>query len=98
MATSDLTSALLAQLPPDFLDHLSAFESGGDPDAKNPGSTASGAYQLTDGTRGYLTGRYGNHTDPELASMYGLENKATLEPVLGHPVENDELGLAHMFG
>lgn len=41
---------------PDIAHEIIRCESGGDPNAKNPESSASGLYQFTDGTWTWVTG------------------------------------------
>jgi hypothetical protein len=94
----------------DYLTQLAQSESGGDPSAKNPNSTAAGPYQFTDPTWSYVVGKYGpdagvsleQRNDPtasgKMAAAYARENAAALRPLLGRELNPTDLALAHFLG
>lgn len=76
------------------------IESGGNPDAQNPRSSAGGLYQFIDST----AKQYGlsNKFDPaaaaDAAARLDRDNEAYLTRTLGRPVTGGELYLAHQQG
>jgi hypothetical protein len=87
-------------LNPDYLPKLVMTESGGDPNAANPSSSARGLTQFTSGT----AKQYGlsNPLDPaanlDAAARLTLDNKAALTQALGREPTPGELYLAHQQG
>lgn len=85
-------------------------ESSGNPNAKNPNSTASGLYQFTNRTWADMVRRYGKQTginlgdknNPQaqatMASLYAKDNIKAMEPILGRLPNKAELYMAHVFG
>jgi len=88
------------QPSPQYLDNVAQIESGGDPTAQNPNSSASGLYQFTDP----VAAQYGldDPTDPQAATqaMKALtaDNYATMSKALGRAPTEAELYLAHQQG
>ncbi|MDE2099131.1 MAG: hypothetical protein KGL39_17890 [Patescibacteria group bacterium] len=94
----------------DFLTKERMAESGGNPNAKNPNSTASGPYQFTDGTWKDMVAKYGQQTgigladknNPKaqetMARLYAADNVNTLNSVLGRMPTKGELYAAHVLG
>lgn len=85
-------------------------ESGGNPNAKNPNSSASGLYQFTNKTFANMVQRYGQQTgitfadknNPQaqatMARLYALDNIDALKPILGRMPTKGELYMAHILG
>jgi hypothetical protein len=89
-----------AGLPSGYLDKVATIESGGDPNAQNPGSSAGGLFQQIDSN----AAAYGvaNRFDPiqstEGAVKFATENMSYLSKVLGREPTGGELYLAHQQG
>jgi hypothetical protein len=87
-------------LPAGFLTRTAEIESGFNPNAKNPNSSASGLFQFINST----AKQYGlsNPLDPEASTravtQLALDNRKTLLPVLGREPQQWELYLAHQQG
>lgn len=85
---------------PTYLERAAQIESGLNPNARNPRSSAGGLFQFIDST----ARQYGldNKFDPRAATMaaaqLAADNKRTLEQALGRPVTDGELYLAHQQG
>lgn len=85
---------------PSYLKRIAQLESGGDPLAMNPNSTAKGLYQFTDP----VAAEYGlsDPTDPEAATdavkTLTSDNYKSLKASLGRPPTEAELYLAHQQG
>lgn len=85
---------------PQYLQTVAQIESGGDPNAQNPNSSASGLFQFTDP----VAAQYGldDPTDPVAATdaMKSLtsDNYAALSKSLGRAPTEAELYLAHQQG
>lgn len=83
-----------------YLRRLTTIESGGNPNARNPKSSAGGAFQFIDST----AAQYGlkNKFDPvessNAAARLTLANRAHLTKVLGRDPTPGELYLAHQQG
>lgn len=84
-----------------YLSTIADIESGYDPNAKNPNSTAGGLFQFTDGT----WSQYGNGKDKfdpaasaDAAARLTAQNKAYLTKRLGREPADWELYLAHQQG
>lgn len=85
-------------------------ESGNNPSAKNPISSASGLMQFTDDTWKQMVKRYGDQTgiglqdknDPKaqqtMAMLYAKDNLNRMEPFLKRNPTKGELYQAHMLG
>ena len=85
-------------------------ESGGNPNAKNPNSSASGLYQFTNKTFNDMVARHGKETgitfadknNPQaqatMARLYAQDNIKVLEPALGRMPTKGELYQAHVLG
>ncbi len=87
------------QLPPGYLARTAQIESGGNPGAKNPNSSASGLFQFVKGT----ARQYGvDPMDPVSSTMgaaqLAADNKAILTRALGREPNAGELYLAHQQG
>lgn len=92
-----------------YLTRLASFESGGDPNAQNPKSSALGPYQFTSGTwddvyKKYLgpRGLPNDPTDPTAsavgAAAYASENAPVLSNALNRSPQESELAMAHFLG
>lgn len=93
-----------------LLDRIQSVESGGNPNARSPDSTASGAYQFTDPTWNSMVSRYGKRTgitagmkaDPQaqrtMAGLLVQEHREDLRQVLKREPTEGELYLAHFVG
>ncbi|HVM81246.1 MAG TPA: transglycosylase SLT domain-containing protein [Stellaceae bacterium] len=92
-----------------YFDALSSAESGGNPQAQNPNSTATGPAQFTAGTWAHIYNTYlkdkgfpNDPTNPDAAkaatAYLAMENGQYLQPWLGRVPNNSELGLAHFLG
>lgn len=85
---------------PNYLARTAKIESGYDPNAKNPSSSAGGLFQFIDGT----AKQYGvtNKFDPEQATAgaarLAADNKRHLAQTLGRAPTDGELYLAHQQG
>ena len=85
-------------------------ESGGNPNAKNPNSSASGLYQFTNKTWADMVMKHGKETgigigdknNPQaqavMASLYAKDNIPVLEKTLGRMPTVPELYMAHVLG
>lgn len=76
-------------VPDEYLATLAKVESNDNPNAKNPNSSASGRYQMTDATRG----QYGDDIN-----ALTKDNKAALTKTFGRDPSPEELYLAHQQG
>ncbi len=97
-------------LTPETIRKFAQAESGGNLNARNPNSTATGKYQFTDGTWDDMVRKYGKETgieswmknDPQaqeiMAEKYAQENKIALADVLGREPTQGELYLGHFAG
>lgn len=84
----------------DALTMIAQVESGFDPSARNPDSTAGGLFGFIDRTaRAYnLANKFDIDTSSEAAARLMSDNKRTLEGKLGRQVTAGELYLAHQQG
>lgn len=87
------------RLPEGYLSRTARIESGGDPNARNPDSSASGLFQFIDST----AQQYGvNQMDPVSSTMgagrLAADNAAVLRAALGREPTAGELYLAHQQG
>lgn len=87
------------------LDKIAYVESSNNPNAKNPSSTASGLFQITDGTWKKLSEKYNLSGDKnnvanqrKAASLLLEENTKILQNNLDRNPTDKELYLAHFFG
>jgi hypothetical protein len=87
-------------IPNGYLGRTAQIESGGNPNAQNPNSSAGGLFQFIDST----ASQYGltNRTDPVAASAaaarLAADNAAQLRSALGREPTAGELYLAHQQG
>lgn len=85
---------------PAYFDRLAQVESGGNPNAKNPKSSASGLFQFTSATAKQYN--LEDPTDPvqarEAVERFTADNAAHLQKVLGRTPSDGELYLAHQQG
>ncbi len=93
-----------------YYDKLSQAESGGNPNAANPNSSATGLYQFTDGTWKAMVDKhgadlgigYGDKNDPAaqrvMAELLTNENAQVLENKTGQTPNDADLYLAHFMG
>ena len=95
-------------IPPSYMQYAMSRESGGDPNAQNPLSSAGGLYQFTNGTWNDVAQRHPElaltphgKTDPVQATAamtaFTNDNAQTLASN-GVPINNNTLYLAHRFG
>lgn len=105
VAPSNIRSAIDAAakrngVDPDALAMIAQVESGFDPNARNPKSTAGGLFQFVDGTaRQYgLQNKFDVNASSEAAARLMSDNKRALEGKLGRRVTGGELYLAHQQG
>lgn len=88
------------QVSPRYLKTVAQLESGGDPLAQNPNSTATGLYQFTDPVAAQYN--LSDPTDPAASTdaMKALttDNYAALSKALGRAPTEPELYLAHQQG
>lgn len=94
---------------PNVMDRIAQAESGGDPNAKNPNSSASGTYQFTDPTWKAMVGKYGQKTGiteadkskPDaqkiMAGLLADENGSYLKNK-GFEASPENVYLAHFLG
>jgi hypothetical protein len=93
-----------------YFDKLAQAESGGDVNAKNPNSSASGKYQFTNDTWKSLVEKHGKQTgitmrdknNPQaqdvFAELFTKENADILTNKLGRQPTDGDLYVAHFFG
>lgn len=99
-----------ANAKPDLLQRIAQAESGGNPNAKNPNSTASGTYQFTNDTWNSSVQRWGkelgvsvkdkNNPQAQEAMMNKLveSNKEYIAKQLGIQPDDGQIYLAHFMG
>ena len=87
-------------LPKGYLTQTASIESGFNPSAKNPNSSASGLFQFVNGTaRQYgLTNPFDPAASTDAAARLAADNKAHLTRTLGREPTAGELYLAHQQG
>lgn len=85
---------------PNALLTIAWIESKGDPNAKNPNSSAGGLFQFIDSTaRGYgLSNKFDPAQAADAAARLARDNSTALEGVLGRKPTAGELYLAHQQG
>jgi hypothetical protein len=89
-----------AGLPPGFLNKVALIESGGNPSADNPTSSAGGLFQQIDSNAAAygVSDKYDPVQSTEGAVRFAVENKNYLTGVLGRAPTGGELYLAHQQG
>lgn len=87
-------------LPMGYLSNTAQIESGGNPSAKNPNSTASGLYQFTKGTAEQygLTDPMNPEASTDAMIRLTKDNQKELTRLLGREPTSGELYLAHQQG
>lgn len=92
--------AQAAGLNPDDMIRIAELESGLNPGARNPTSSAGGLFQFIDGTarRMGLRDRFDPDQATEAAVRLATENATALRRVLGREPDGAELYLAHQQG
>ncbi|WP_299830661.1 hypothetical protein [uncultured Roseobacter sp.] len=87
-------------LPSGYLDRTYQIESGGNPNAQNPNSSAGGGFQFIDSTaKAYgLTDKTDLGASADAAARLAVDNKRQLQAVLGREPTSAELYLAHQQG
>lgn len=87
-------------LPEGFLGRTAQIESGGDPSARNPRSSAGGLFQQIDSNaRDYgVADRFDPVQSTDGAVRFALDNQRLLRRVLGREPTGGELYLAHQQG
>lgn len=102
---ADIDAVIVAKaaqygVPADALRRTAMLESGGNPNAKNPGSSAGGLFQFIDSTaKAYgLRNRFDVNEASDAAARLMRDNAAHLSKVLGRAPTDAELYLAHQQG
>lgn len=87
-------------LPAGYLSRTYKIESGGNPMAQNPNSSAGGGFQFIDSTaKAYgLTDKFNLGESASAAARLAADNKAVLTQALGREPTAGELYLAHQQG
>jgi len=87
-------------LPRGYLERTAQIESGMDPNARNPNSTAGGLFQFLDSTaEAYnLTDKFDPEMSTDAASRFAVDNARVLRQALGRDPSGAELYLAHQQG
>ncbi|MFE3836926.1 transglycosylase SLT domain-containing protein [Pseudogemmobacter sonorensis] len=87
-------------LPPGYLALTAHIESGMDPNAKNPNSSAGGLFQFIDSTASTygLSDRFDPAQATDAAARLAVDNANTLRRALGREPTAAELYLAHQQG
>lgn len=87
-------------LPAGYLDRTFQIESGGNPNAQNPNSSAGGGFQFIDSTaKQYgLTDKTDLNASTDAAARLAVDNRQALRRVLGRDPTAAELYLAHQQG
>lgn len=87
-------------LPQGYLGQVAQIESGGNPNAQNPNSSAGGMFQFLDSTaKQYgLTDKTDPYASADAAARLAADNQAYLRKVLGRDPTAGELYLAHQQG
>lgn len=87
------------RLPGGYLERLAQIESGGNPSAANPNSSAKGLFQFIDSTaRQYGVDPMDPVSSTQGAGRLAADNAATLTQALGREPTPGELYLAHQQG
>lgn len=104
------TSANNAGLSPEFVQKVARVESGLNPNARNPNSTASGLFQFTDGTWKDMVNRYGVQegiskedkdnpfANAKMAGLYLRDNALALQNLLQREPTPGEVYGSHVLG
>lgn len=87
-------------LPAGYLARTAQIESGGDPNAQNPNSSAGGMFQFIDSTAQQygLTDKMDPRASADAAARLAADNAAHLRAALGREPTAAELYLAHQQG
>lgn len=87
-------------LPSGYLARTAQIESAGDPNAKNPNSSAGGLFQFIDSTAQQygLADRFDPAASADAAARLARDNAAILKRTLGRDPTSAELYLAHQQG
>lgn len=87
-------------LPEGYLARTAQIESGGNPNAQNPNSSAGGMFQFIDSTAQQygLTDKTDPHASARAAAQLAADNAGHLRQVLGREPTAGELYLAHQQG
>ncbi len=98
------------QITAPLVSRIAQAESGGNPNAKNPNSSATGPLQFTNGTWAQMVAKYGKQTgislsdksNPEAQAEMGMllaeDNAKALTKKLGRSPTDGELYMAHFLG
>jgi hypothetical protein len=94
------TNAEKYGLPADYLPRTAQIESGMNPTAANPNSSAKGMFQFIDGTRAQYGGfdPFDPAASTDAAARLASDNRQQLAKVLGREPTSGELYLAHQQG
>lgn len=87
-------------VPVDTMRVIAQLESGGNPSAKNPSSSAGGLYQFIDSTAGQygLENRYDAGAAADAGARFARDNAAYLSKSLGRDLTVGDYYLAHQQG
>lgn len=87
-------------LPQGYLSRTAQIESGGNPNAQNPNSSAGGMFQFIDSTANQygLTNKFDPMASADAAARLARDNRAVLLQALGREPTAGELYLAHQQG
>lgn len=110
VANAITNGAKIAGVDPGFMFAMAKQESGFNPNAKAPTSSATGLYQFTRSTWNSMVDKYGKQygisyddiRDPAanaiMGGLYTRENKDYLQTTLGIEPEHTDLYFAHFLG
>ncbi len=97
-------------ITPQLLNKIAQVESGGNPNAKNPNSSASGLFQFTNGTWRSMVNKYGKEygitlrdknnpqASTQMAQLYLRDNASKLSRILGRDPSQGEVYATHFLG
>lgn len=90
------------KLPADLVQRIAYSESGGNPNAANPLSSAKGLFQFTNATWKGMGGKEGEQLDPEknaeLGTLFTRQNAEGLKKAFGRDPTYGEVYAANHFG
>lgn len=104
------SSAAQAGLNPEFVQKVAQVESGMNPNARNPNSSASGLFQFTNSTWREVVNKYGKEyginvrdknnpqANAQMASLYLRDNANKLARILGREPSRGEVYASHFLG